>query len=128
MERPLISPAKLDRLRRVDERAMPSRCRVLRRTDVVVGGRVTPGDEAQVGPTVDCRLSDARLRPREQEAVGRIGDETYGEIALPLGTAVASDDRIEVTTGAIVETFEVAGDPWPGSYSTSLTVMVQRED
>lgn len=128
MVAPLIPTSTMARLRQVDERAMPSSCRVLRRADTVTGGRVAAGDEVQVGSTVACRLSESRLRPREQGMIGRLGDETYGDLELPLGTEVLSGDRVEITTGASVQTFEITGDPWPASYSTSLLVAAQRED
>lgn len=131
MVSPLISPATLARLRLLDERAMPSSCRVLRRIDTVVDGRVASGTETPVGPAVPCRCRTPEQQPREGEAIGRLGEETFRDVALPLGTEVLSGDRIEVTTthGALVsvETFEVKGDPIPDSYDTALTVELTRE-
>lgn len=131
----LITDATLARLRGYDARTMRSSCRVLRRVDTVAGGRVASGAETQVGPTVVCRRRTAELRPREGEAVGRLGEETFGSVDLPLGVTdleVLSGDRIEVTTvhgsAVSVETFEVAGDPVPDSYDTCLTVELTRED
>lgn len=121
----LISPALMADLRDLDESAMPSTCRVLRRTQTTTGGRTTYGPETAIA-TVACRLTSAGA-PQELEALGRLAEEAQGTVNLPLGTDVRSGDRIEVTTGADMETFEVVGDPWPGSYSTSLAVVVQRE-
>lgn len=123
----LIPASAMAKLREIDQRAMPSTCRVLRRElGTSSGGRSAPSAEVEVAE-VACRLEPSGLRPEEAEALGRLAEETHGTLSLPLGTDVQSEDRIEVTTGADVDTFEVVGDPWPGSYSTSLSVVVQRE-
>lgn len=127
MVAPLIPDEAMVTLRQIDERAMPSTCRILRRADTLSGGRVMPGAYAQAGATVTCRLTPSAQSPREFEQIGRMGSESTGTVAMPLGTDVAGGDRIEVTTGASVTTFEVVSPPWPGSYSTNLTVEVQRE-
>ena len=123
----LLSPGLLTKLQALDVSGMPSTCRVLRRVSTTSsGGRTSYGAETVVA-TAPCRLAARGLRPEEAEALGRLAEETHGDLSLPLGTDVQSEDRIEVTTGAITETFEVVGDPWPASYSTSLSVVVQRE-
>lgn len=124
---PGIPTATMLKLAAIDASFMPSTCRILRRADTLSGGRVTPGAYAQTGSTVNCRLTPSAQSPREFEQIGRLGSESTGTVAMPLGTDVASGDRIEVTTGASVTTFEVVSPPWPGSYSTNLTVEVQRE-
>ena len=123
-----FADADMEAFQDLDESAMPSTCRVLRRTDEVLGGRVTPGAEQQVGSAVPCRLTGGALQPREAEAVGRLGEQTHGDVALPLGTDVRGGDRIEVTTDEATTTFEVVGDPWPASFGTSLAATVTRED
>jgi len=134
MVRPLLSTATLARLRQLDERAMPSSCRVLRRAATTSGGRTSYGDETVIAGPVACRLTPSTLRqPDEGERLGRFAETTHGSVSLPLdampaGETLRGKDRIEVTTEGSVETFEVVGDPWAGSYSTNLTVTVQRED
>lgn len=121
-------------LARVDEGQMPSRCRVLRRERTTTSGRTSYGAEAVVAGPVDCRLEPSGLRPEEGERLGRIYETGHAIVALPLGTTVDNQDRIEVTTeveatGATeVETFEVISDPFADSYATSETVVVKRED
>lgn len=122
---PLIDADTLDGLREVDEAAMPSVCRVLRRAQSVSGGRITYGEETAVA-TVPCRLEPLGAAA-EGEALGRLGEEAAGSVALPLGTDCRSGDRLEVTTDWGAQTFEVVGDPWAGSYETHLTAHVQRE-
>lgn len=123
-----LSDAALERLQTFDESAMPDSCRVLRREITVVGGRTTYGPETVAAGPLDCRLERSGLQPHELEGVGRIAEESYGRVALPLGTDVQGKDRVEVTTAWGVTTFEVIADPWAPSYATSLTVTVQREE
>lgn len=127
MSGPFFGDDDMTEFRQMDEANMPSTCNVRRREATTSsGGRTSYGSEVVVA-TVPCRLAASGLRPAEAEALGRLAEETHGNVSLPLGTDVQGEDRIEITTGAIVETFEVVGDPWPGSYSTSLSVVVQRE-
>lgn len=131
----MLDACDLADLRDVDESAMPSRCRVLQRPDVLTGGRVTAGVEVQLGPTTRCRLQAVEREAVERGAVGRLGDETSGTLALPIGTAVSGGHRVEVTTEVetpaglqtFVETFEVVGDPWVESLGTSLLANLTRE-
>jgi hypothetical protein len=122
-----ISDADLELIRGVDEALMPSTCQVLRRPVTTSGGRAVYGEETVVAD-VDCRLSHTRQRPQEFGAVGRLGETAFGQISLPQGTDVLGGDRIRVTTEDRTDVFTVVGDPWPGSFSSSLVATVQRED
>lgn len=134
--RPVISPATIDRLRALDERAMPSTCRVLRRAVARSGGRTVMGDSAVVAGPVVCRLGRTGSGSRGEAVLGRPSDEPPAVIELPQGTEVRDLDWIEVTTtlpaaaGPIdqVITVEVQGDPWSGDYDTNLMAFVWRQD
>lgn len=132
----LLTPEDLAEFRALDESAMPSTCRVLRREIVPAGDETAFTTPVLIDGPVPCRLVDGSGQTRPAEVLGRPGDEPPATVALPLDTQVADMEFIEVTTvlhtaaGPItqVETFDVVGDPWAPSYATNLQVRVWRED
>jgi hypothetical protein len=127
----LISASTLQALRRIDESAMPSTCRILRKTKTQspTSGLVIEGAATQVGSSVPCRaVSDRRVTDREK-VVGMQTRraELTALVYLPLGTNVRAEDFVEVSSTVAPDsstvTYKVLGyDPDPDSYSTSLVI------
>jgi hypothetical protein len=131
---PLVSPALMESLVEIDERAMPSTCTIYFREIVEDDRGGSEEGPWQIRPAVKggiCRIQYANTAREEGVRGGQMTSISDVQIALPLGSVVDSDDQIVATSPlpnglTITERYEVLGDPGAGSYNTNLPVAVQK--
>src|SRR5205814_3804268 len=96
---PLISDALMTKLQALDESAMPSMCQLLRRTTPgqnPTSGLVDAANYTSVGAPFGCRdLTGGSVDALIGE---QVRGSAIGVVAVPLGTVIDADDRIDVTT------------------------------
>jgi len=121
----MLSLEDLQRLRVVDELAMPDGCVIERPTWTSDGAGGRRRVDAAAGET-RCRVRAPKNTPGEQEASRRFGGVMPVVVDLPAGTDVAEKDRLTITPGdwstpGRVRTLEVVY-ALPASMATCQTV------
>lgn len=118
MTQPMISDAELASLKSEGLRAMPDTATILRMTTVATAGGYTQ-TYASIG-TTPCRLSASVLSGGdEQEAAAQLAGIMAYNLAVPAGTDITPADRIQVSDGAGMRTFEVKAGKTVASWNMS---------
>jgi hypothetical protein len=95
MVRPYFSAGTLDRMRRTDERAMPDTAQIQASTIIDDGaGGSEPGWSTTA--TVPCRVTALTRSDAERVIADVQMTRPIYQISIPLGTAVADDNRVLV--------------------------------
>jgi len=139
----LISPSLMRSLMSLDESAMPSTVRVLRKTYSEDGrGGFEDGSETSATAVVlPCRITVSGSGGSSRPQADRIADQERLTVQIALSAyktaaiEILSTDVLEVTSKerlpdgsdvTVVERYTVVAAPSIGSYSTSLLVPVKK--
>lgn len=140
----LISPRLMRELAALDESAMPSTARILRKTYLADGtGGYADSPEAAVNAVpLACRITVSGSGGSSRTQGERIADQERLTVQIALseyntaGVEILSTDVLEVTSvtrlsdgtdETIIERYTVVAAPSVGSYSTSLLVPVKKD-
>lgn len=108
----MLSSDELAQLRSLQEDTMPDTCVVKRKTVTDTDG-VRAGTWSTLTTTV-CRIRRSGKEPQERAIAERLGVVAAYTIALPYGTDVTAQDRLEAqgrvfeVAGALARSFETA--------------------
>lgn len=121
-----FTSTELSRMQDTQESAMQDTCKVGVYSSGSTDGYGVPNPTYTYGSALQCGLE--HVRPREVQASGQVA-VISARLRLPIGTLIATRDRIQVTHRygaalASAQVFEIVGPPERGPSGLVVNLMV----